>query len=586
MIANDEKKLAREKVGHDLPVYRALFEHSSEAMMITDSNQTITHINPAYTQITGYSKHEVIGKKPNIISSGKHDTAFYKEIWHQLNTLGSWQGEIFNQRKNGEVFPVHQCINTVKSVNQPLLYISVFSDISLHKALEDQLKQHAYYDPLTNLANRKLLHDRLTQSIANITRHKKFAALLFLDLDNFKTINDSLGHDFGDQILKNVATRLQSNFREIDSISRFGGDEFVILINDLSTEKQLAYALVTHMVHKLTTLLAKPYLIQQQELFISASIGISLFPTESQQTSDDIIKMADIAMYAAKNEGKSTYKFYDPEMQKKAHQRLSIENGLREAINQNQFMLFYQCQYSDTSELLGMEALIRWQHPKQGLIFPDAFISIAEETGLIISIGEIVIRQACQQIKQWEEQGHTVPHIAVNISPKQFAENDFINKICAICQETNTSPKQLMIELTESTIINHIEETIKKMEQLQQLGFQISIDDFGTGYSSLSYLNKLPINQLKIDKSFVDDICPVNTSAVIVDTIIAMAQHLKLNIIAEGVEQQYQLDYLIQRGCLGFQGYYFCKPVPPTNIVHKSAVETKLANDIESKINS
>jgi len=532
----------RESIEQDLNIYKALFEYSSEAMMITDSSEIITHINPAYTQITGYCKHEVIGQTPRIISSGKQDPEFYKQFWHRLISKGEWQGELFNRKKNGDIYPVYQCINSIKINDKTTLYISVFSDITKHKDFEETLKQHAYYDPLTNLPNRKLLQDRLRQSIANMYRHKQYAALLFLDLDNFKNINDSLGHEFGDNLLKKVASRLHSNFREIDSISRFGGDEFVILINDLSSDKEKSLTLVEKLVNKLLTLLAQPYSILQHELFVSASIGVTVFPTEDNHTAEDIIKRADIAMYAAKEKGKGTFQFYHPEMQEKAHQRLYIENGLREAIKQNQLVLFYQCQYTDNKQLLGLEALVRWLHPKKGLIPPNDFISIAEESGLITIMGEMIIKQACLQIKQWESEGYFIPHIAVNVSPKQFSEKDFVNKICAICKETDVSPKQLMIELTEATIIHDIENTIKKMNQLQQLGYRISIDDFGTGYSSLAYLNQLPINQLKIDKSFVDAISPENKHVVIVDTIIAMAQHLKLNLIAEGVENKYQVD--------------------------------------------
>ncbi len=556
----------RKSIELDLSLYKTLFEHSSEAMMITDEHEVITHINPAYTQITGYCKQEVIGKTPRIISSEKQSAEFYKGLWQKLNTQGSWQGELFNRKKNGDIFPVYQCINSIKINAKTSLYISVFSDITEHKQYEETLRQHAYYDPLTNLPNRNLLQDRLSQTLAKMHRNQQFAALLFLDLDNFKNINDSLGHDFGDMLLKKVATRLCKNFRAIDSISRFGGDEFVILINELSSDYKTSKTLVKNLLNKLLQLLSKPYFILEHELFVSASIGITLFPTTKNHHAEDIIKMADIAMYVAKAQGKGAFQFYTPEMQEKAHQRLSIENGLREAIKHNQLVLFFQCQYNNNEELLGMEALIRWQHPEQGLIYPNDFIPIAEESGLIISMGEIIIKQACLQIKQWESEGHSIPHIAVNVSPKQFAEKDFVDKVCTICKESNIPPQQLMLELTEATIIHDIEITIKKMSQLQQLGYRISIDDFGTGYSSLAYLNKLPIDQLKIDKSFIDDINLENKHVVIVDTIIAMAQHLKLNLIAEGVESQYQVDYLVQQGCLGFQGYYFSKPIPAEEV--------------------
>ena len=565
----------RKKIGQDLLVYKALFEYSSEAMMITDCHEVITHINPAYTYVTGYSKHEVIGKTPRITSSGKQDRFFYKKLWQQLCSQGHWQGEISNKRKNGEVFPVQQSINVVKVNESTAHYVSVFSDITQTKQYEHMLRQHAYYDSLTGLANRALLHDRLNQVIATVHRHKQHAAFLFIDIDNFKHINDSLGHDIGDRLLQNIAKRLNDGFRENDTISRFGGDEFIILITNLPSDPKASYTKVEHITNNLLKLMAMPYLIDQQVLHISSSIGICIFSEKDNHNPEEIIKMADIAMYAAKNEGKSTYRFYNSEMQEKAHQRLYIENGLREAIKQEQLVLFYQCQYTDKKELLGMEALVRWQHPKQGLIFPNDFIPIAEESGLIVAMGEVIIRQACLQIKQWEKEGHTIPHISVNVSPKQFAEKNFVDQVCAICKETDIPSEQLVLELTEATIVSDIENTIEKMSQLQQLGHQISIDDFGTGYSSLAYLKKLPINQLKIDKTFVDDINPGNEETIIVNTIIAMAQNLKLNLIAEGVENQFQVEYLHQRGCLGFQGYYFCKPVPATEVFSKKTIKIK-----------
>jgi len=307
-------------------------------------------------------------------------------------------------------------------------------------------------------------------------------------------------------------------------------------------------------------------MLKQHELHVSSSIGISLFPNDVMHSATEIIKMADIAMYSSKKAGKNTYRFFHAEMQEKAHQRLRIEKGLRQAIKDSHFVLFYQCQYTAEKELLGMEALIRWQHPEQGQIQPNDFIPIADESGLIVVIGEIIIRQVCAQIKQWESKGYVVPHISINVSPKQFAQTNFVESISDICQKSAVPSSQLVLELTEATIIHDIEDTINKMNQLQKLGYRISIDDFGTGYSSLSYLKRLPINQLKIDKAFVDDITTGTDNAVIVDTIIAMAQHLKLDLVAEGVENQTQLNYLKQRHCSAYQGYHFCKPVPAEDI--------------------
>jgi len=552
----------RKKTEQDLSVYKFLFDCSSEAMVITDTQEEVTHVNAAFIRITGYSESEVIGKTPRLISSGKQSVDFYQQIWQQINTKGYWSGENLNKRKNGEVFPVQQSINAVSINKKTAFYVSVFSDISKSKEYEKTLRQQAYYDPLTGLANRKLLQDRLAQTIARIHRHKQHGALLFMDLDNFKHINDSLGHDFGDDLLNSVAMRLHEGFREGDTISRFGGDEFAVLIPDLNENRALACQQIENIAEKLLIILARPFMLKEHELHVSSSIGISLFPGDDIQSADEIIKMADIAMYSSKKAGKNTYRFFHADMQEKAHQRLRIEKGLRIAIKEGHFVLFYQCQYTAEKVLLGMEALIRWQHPEQGLISPDDFVPIADESGLIVAIGEIIIRQACEQIKQWESAGHTVPHISINVSPKQFAQTDFVETVSSICKEAEVSAEQLVLEITEATIIHDIDDTIDKMNQLQKLGYRISIDDFGTGYSSLSYLKRLPINQLKIDKAFVDDITTDIDNAVIVDTIIAMAQHLKLDLIAEGVENKTQLDYLKQRNCSGYQGYYFCKPVP------------------------
>jgi len=564
------------KSEQDLRIYKALFEATSEAMLITDDNEIITHINPAYTKIMGFSKQDALGKTPRINSSGKQDTFFYENIWQQLKTLGSWQGEIFNKRKNGEIITVQQNINAINVDDKTTHYVVVFSDITHLKAQEKKLKQHAHYDSLTGLANRELMQDRINQTIAQLHRHEGHAALLFMDIDNFKHINDSLGHYCGDQLLKIVAERLKEQFRKIDTVSRFGGDEFTILITDLPADETATRQKIKKIVSKLLTILEKPYFVNKHELYFSSSIGICIFPILDNHTTEEVIKMADIAMYAAKNDGKSTYRFYHADMQEKAHQRLLVEKGLRNAMKDNQLILFYQCQCTSEKELLGVEALIRWQHPEQGLIFPNDFIPIAEETGLIVEIGEIVIRQACLQMKQWEKEGHTIPHISVNVSPKQFAEKNFVDKVCAICKETKIPSEQLVLELTEASIINNIESTIEKMSQLRALGYRVSIDDFGTGYSSLAYLKQLPISQLKIDKTFIDDINQENEEAAIVDTIISMAQHLKLDIIAEGVENQYQVDYLRSHGCMGYQGYYFCKPVPSSEVFKNNIKQGEL----------
>ncbi len=548
-----------------LLLYKAMFETSSEAMLITDDNARIIDVNPAFCNITGYKRDEVLGKNPKILSSGLQDSHFYKRMWEQINRHHYWQGQLWNKRKNNEIFPVWQTINQVISENHVKHYISVFSDISKFKDAEKKLWNMAHYDSLTGLANRNLLEKKLRKEICQTTQNERFSAVLFLDLDDFKRINDSLGHKLGDQFLIQVAKRLKQIFRSDDTIARIGGDEFIVLLTNMAENKDAATQQVTLILQKLMDTLRQPFNIDQHQIHIFCSIGVSLF-SDNSKTFEQILKEADTAMYEAKNKGKNNYSFFYSELQNAADKRLQLEKEMYQALTENQFEVFYQLQFAIPEKIIGCEALIRWRHPEKGLVSPADFIPIAEQTGLIIDIGEFVLKTACRQLTQWRQSGHDIPHLAINISAKQFCEKNFVEKVKAIITETQVTPENIILEITESLIFNDIQSSVEKMHQLRTLGLRFSIDDFGTGYSSLSYLSQLPIDQLKIDRSFILNLEKSHSDLIIIDTIIAMAKHLHLDIIAEGVENERQLHYLENAGCHHFQGFYFCRPLPATQL--------------------
>ncbi len=546
----------------NLQLYKVMFDTSSEAMVITDAEARIIDINPAFCKITGYQREEVLGKNPKILNSGIQDRHFYKAMWEQINRQHYWQGELWNKRKNGEIFPIWQTINQVTSDQKVIHYISVFSDISKFKEAEKNLWQLAHFDSLTNLANRNLIEKKLCQELSDITHQQYHCALLFIDLDDFKRINDSLGHKIGDQFLIQVAKRLKQMFRSDDTIGRIGGDEFIVLLNNLSGSHREARDQVTRAVLKLMDSLKPPIEIGPHLLHLSCSIGITLF-NDNNKTSDQILKEADTAMYVAKKEGKNNFSFFYDKLQQEANQRLLLEKELYTALKHDHFEVFYQLQFNTNHQIVGCEALVRWRHPERGLISPADFIPIAEQTGLIIQIGEQVLIKACRQLALWQQNTkQLVPHLSVNISPRQFIDKNFTEKVKNIIQYTGINASSLTLEITESLLLHHIQSSSKKIDELRQLGLRFSIDDFGTGYSSLSYLSRLPIDQLKIDRSFISNLEQNPSDRVIVDMIIALAEHLQLDVIAEGVETEDQLNHLKRCGCTCFQGFYFSRPKP------------------------
>lgn len=552
-----DREAARKKAEEDLKLSAQVFEQSQEAIVICDERNKIISVNQAFTTITGYSTDEVIGKNPNVLSSGRQGPSFYQAMWQELKTEGYWQGEIWNRRKDGEIFPEWISISVVKDIkNKPLNYIAIFSDISQHKETEARIEHLAHYDPLTDLPNRILLKAHIDHELITATRKNTHFALLFLDLDHFKKINDTLGHSVGDKLLIEIARRLKSVVREEDTVSRLGGDEFNILLP--GTEFKGA-ALVAE---KIITAVSEPFQIEQNILHISLSVGISLFP-ENGANYETLYKNADTALYQSKEKGRNQYQFFTQEMQILTMRRMEIENNLRNAADKNELLLFYQPQMDvKTKQIVGAEALIRWRHPQWGMVSPAEFIPVAEDCGLIIPIGDWVLEQAIAQAKRWHDAGFESISIAVNLSLAQFNEGILYEKVKNTLEHFQLEARYLELELTESIAMQNTEVAIKITQQLAELGVQLSIDDFGTGYSSLSYLQSFALNKLKIDQSFSSNMVDNKETENIVNAIISMAKSLNLKTIAEGVETKEQLEMVVDKGCDQVQGFYYSKPVP------------------------
>lgn len=546
----------------ELRIAAIAFE-APEGMLVTDANRIILRVNNAFTLITGFTAEEAVGKSPRMLSSERQDAAFYATMWDDILSTGAWQGEIFNRRKNGEIYPEHLTITAVKDKSGAISnYVATFTDITHIKDDKNAIIHMALYDPLTNLPNRRLLLDRLNHSLSSGVRLGLGCALLFIDLDFFKSINDTLGHTAGDLLLQQVAERLTSCVREGDTVARLGGDEFVVLLQDMSKQSIEPAAQAEIIANKILALLNQPYQLASHAYKITASIGV-VISSGHQTNPEDLLKNADIAMYQAKKSGRNNVCFFDPQMQIAINKRAEIERELHDAIEQQQFQLYYQIQVDSTGHALGAEALIRWLHPKRGLVGPFEFIPLAEETGLILPIGQWVLEAACVQLKAWEKNALTkCLTLSINVSAKQFHQIDFVAQVKAAVQHHRINPSLVKLELTETMLVDDIENIINIMSDLKSFGIRFELDDFGTGYSSLQYLKKLPLHQLKIDQSFVRDIVTDNHDRSIVRTIIAMAQSLSLEVIAEGVETEEQKQLLINKGCMHFQGYLFSKPVP------------------------
>jgi len=552
-----ERKVAEESQR----IAAATFE-SQQGMFITDANRVILQVNKAFTKVTGYTAQEAVGQTPGLLKSGRQNAAFYAAMWDSISGTGTWQGEIWNRRKNGTVYPEHLSISSVKNDAGLLThYVGAFSDLTTDKAAEQQIHDLAYTDLLTGLPNRRMLVIRLQQAVMAEDQHQR-GALLMLDLDNFKNLNDSIGHAQGDEVLQRLAKRLSAEVHDGDTVARLGSDEFVVLLNGLNQDPQIALSQAQTVANKMLEALNKPYQLASSTISCSASIGVTFLGEQYEDTLEPL-KRAELAMYQAKSGGRNTLRFFDPQMQAVVDARVKLEGALNEAIQNQQFKLYYQAQVSDSDGIVGVEALVRWFDPKRGMVSPVEFIPLAEETGLILPIGAWVLETACQQLAAWAAQP-AMAHlsIAVNVSAWQFRESNFVSQTLATLERTGANPHRLKLELTESVLIADAEDVIVKMNALKAIGIGFAIDDFGTGYSSLSYLKRLPLERLKIDQSFVRNILMDANDAAISRAVIAMATSMGLGVIAEGVETEAQRDFLASLGCHNYQGYLFSKPLP------------------------
>ncbi|TAK61314.1 bacteriohemerythrin [Methylobacter sp.] len=544
----------------DLRIAATAFE-LQDAMLVTDADKVILKVNQAFTRITGYSAEEAIGKTPHMLSSGQHDKAFFANMWETINRTGAWQGEIWNRRKNGEIYPEWLIITASKEpydlnrrVNN---YVASFSDISSRKAVEDEIKQLAFYDPLTQLPNRRLLQERLKHGIEIDRRDGKQLALLMLDLDRFKVVNDSFGHLAGDELLQQVAVRILARLREVDTVARLGGDEFVVLLEDISHPEDAA-----RVANEIISFLSKPFqLNQNNEVSIGVSIGISLHP-EHGGDYGVLMSCADSALYKAKKHGRGCYAYFSEDLTLAARERISLETRLRRAFEQGELCVFYQPQIDIVSgRIIGAEALVRWLDPVEGLISPLRFIPIAEETGLIFEIGAWVLRETCRQGRQWLDAGFPPLTLAVNVSSQQFCRGDISTLIAEALRETGFPAEYLELEMTESGLMENLDNVTELLHKLRSQGVRLAIDDFGTGFSSLAYLKHFPLDILKIDKRFIDDIPHLQDDMEIAATIIAMGHILGFKVLAEGVETMAQLKFLQEKDCDIYQGYLTSPPL-------------------------
>ncbi len=540
---------------------------SMQAVMITDSDAQIMRVNKAFTEITGYAAEEVIGCKPSMFNSGYQDKEFYRQFWKQLLEGGHYEGELWNRKKNGEVYPVWESITAVKDGNGVIThFVSIFNNISEKKEKELEIRTLAYYDALTKLPNRRLLIDRIEHELSAAVRHRLYGAIIFLDLDDFKLLNDSAGHSVGDQLLIMVANRITQHLRTEDTPARLGGDEFVILLqaNDHDAVNASDHAMTV--AKKIQHELNKAYMLNNTPMHFTPSIGISVYP-DGELSANELIQQADTAMYRSKSRGKNQISYFSREMQRVADNRIKIESQLRTALLEQQLELFFQPQIYRDGRCLSAEALLRWHHPQRGLLLPAEFIHIAEQSDLISVLDLWVISTACDQLAEWKRQNIELLQLSVNISSRLLLQSGFVEKVEKILRKTGADPALLMFEVTERIFIDKMEKVAKVIGRLNEIGISFSVDDFGTGYSSLSYLKTIPFQQLKIDRTFVRDILTDQNDDAIVETIIAMANKLNLQVIAEGVETEQQLEVLKSKGCDLYQGFYFGRPLSNLNFI-------------------
>lgn len=537
---------------------------TQDGMLISDKDNRIIRVNKAFQKLSGYTQEEVVGKTPSILNSGKHSPEFYQDMFIKLGTKGTWEGEVWNRRKNGDIYPEWLSISTVHDFEGQIShYVATFKDISERKASERKIQQLHYYDSLTRLGNRTLLLEEMNDLLNGRSLKQRQSAILFIDLDHFKDVNDVWGHNVGDQLLQKVATRLSYSTHVKDIVARFGGDEFLVMLEpaDISENPDRVIHRASHVAKKLQSVFEEPFLLNGVSYQVAASFGIALFDDQCDDPLD-VIKQAELAMYEAKSSGRSSYCFYKQGMQERVLERVQLEHDLRHALSNNELVVHVQPQWDVNHQMIGAEGLLRWQHPERGLVSPGVFIPLAEESRLILPIGEWVLRQACQWLSEWNR-NHKMDGfiLSVNVSAVQFAHDGFVQQVEDILNEFQAPASALQLELTESMLAHDQQDIISKMEALKALGVLISLDDFGTGYSSLSYLHRLPIDQLKIDQSFVANIEQGSKHASLAESIISLGHNLGMEVIAEGVETPEQFDWLAEQGCDLFQGFGLAKPM-------------------------
>lgn len=566
----------RKTTEEELRLASLVFNAASDALIVTDAEERILAVNPAFTQITGYSAPEVLGKTPRVLASGSHSASFYAGMWDKIAANDCWHGEIVDRRKSGELYPKWMSINAVRNAaGRVTHYVGLFADITDRKTSEEEIRNLAFFDSLTKLPNRKLLHDRLEQALAAGSRSMNLGALLFIDLDNFKTLNDTQGHDAGDLLLVEVAGRIKGCARKTDTVARLGGDEFVVALENVGESHDRVAARAGTVAHAILAAINEPYALRGHEHLCSASVGITLFSGEDSV--EDLLRRADTAMYEAKRAGRGAVRFFDPAMQEVLEERSRLEAALRRALQRDEFRLHYQLQVDDERRPIGAEALLRWERP-EGSVPPAQFIPVAEETGLILAIGRWALEAACAQVAAWKS--HPAARaltVAINVSARHFREADFVEQVQAALERHDVAPARIKLELTESLLMHDLDDAIEKMNRLKSYGVGFAMDDFGIGYSSLCQLKALPLDQLKIDQSFVCGIAIDPEDAAIARTILSMGRSLRLETIAEGVETEQQMAFLLENGCKAFQGYLFGKPVPAAEFERGLAERLELA---------
>ena len=556
--------VAERKAADEAQRIAACAFESQQGITITDAQRVILRVNQAFTQITGYSAEEAVGQTPRMLSSGRQSKDFYVAMNQALARDGSWSGEIWNRRKNGDIYPEWLTISAVKNTaGATTHYVGIFTDLSEHVNAQAQIANLAFYDPLTQLPNRRMLLDRLDQALHASTRHSRHNALLFVDLDNFKTLNDTLGHHQGDVLLAQVAQRLKGCLRDGDTVARLGSDEFVVMLENLSEDALDAASQAETVGTNILKVFEPAFNLDLGSHHATPSIGITLFGGAALEGSEQPLQRAELAMFQAKAAGRNALRFFDTHMQAEVHARAALEADLREALQRQQLVLYYQPQVVGSDRITGVEALLRWQHPVRGMVSPAEFIPLAEESGLILPMGQWVLEQACAQLAAWADQRALAQlTIAVNVSARQVQQADFVQRVQDTLARTGAKPQRLKLELTESMLVDDVQPIIARMAALKVLGVGFALDDFGTGYSSLAYLKRLPLDQLKIDQGFVRNIVTDPNDAAIAKMVIVLAESLGLAVIAEGVELQAQADFLAHLGCHAYQGYLFDKPLP------------------------